>query len=186
MSTIQVLTPTEAAQPADPISLAPRGELPADAHLTLICNGKAKAREVLEMLTEELRGSLSIGEVEIHSKVGAGTPLPAEVTAELAQRSDLVITALGDCGACSAASLHDALQFELHGVPATVIITDVFQRSVASHARELGAEGYHNAVLPHPMSSRDDEHIRRCVHDIAATVLEQLTAAPARSAAPVA
>ena len=185
MTAIQVLSPCETAPVPQPLTLAPRGELPARARLTLICNGKAKAREVLEMLTDELRGALSIGAVELHSKPSAGIPLPADVAAELAQRSDLVVTALGDCGACSAASLHDALQFERHGVPATVVITDIFQRSVAAHARELGAEGYHTVVLPHPMSTRADERIRRCVRDAAAAAVEQLTA-PARSAQAVA
>ena len=185
MTTIQVLSPARSVAEAVPVTLAERVAPSASTRLTLIDNGKAKGREILEMLAQELRALMPIGTVEVFAKTtGAGAPLPADVAAAIAARSDLVITAIGDCGACSACSLHDAIQMELHGVPATVLITDVFQRSVAAHAHALGADGYHTVVLPHPVSSRSDERLRTLVHGVALTAFEQLTV-PARAFATV-
>ena len=176
MTTIRVLSPSRPVAIPAPLTLAPRGVPCAGAHLTLIDNGKPKGREILEMLAEKLRAMMEIGTVEVFAKTtGAGVPLPAAIAAAIAERSDLVITAIGDCGACSACSMHDAVQMELHGVPATVLITDVFQRSVAAHAHALGADGYHMVVLPHPVSSRSDERLRTLVHAVAPIAFEQLT-----------
>lgn len=174
MPRIEVLSPVPAAEPVAPVALAPRQAIPAGAHLTLICNGKPKAREILSFMAQELGETMSLGEVEIFSKPTAAFPITDQQARELAQRSDLVIAALGDCGACSACSLHDAIQMERLGVPATVVITDVFQRTVASFSRTLGVEGYHSVVLPHPVSSRSEERLRRLARESAQTAHDQL------------
>jgi hypothetical protein len=179
MSMIEIISPVGSIEEPSPISLAPRGEVPEGAHLTLIANGKPRAVEILELLAEELGAWLPIGEVEIYRKSSAGRPLEAEVARDLATRADLVIAALGDCGACSACSLHDAVQMELLGIPATVVITDVFQRSTAAHTRTLGLDSYHTVVLPHPVSTRSENRIRQLVHDAAPAARDQLTV-PAR------
>jgi hypothetical protein len=176
MPTIEVLTPVTRTAPAPRMTLAPRGALPDGAHLTLVSNGKPKARELLELLADELRGWLDIGEVELFSKPTAAFPIEPAAARELAGRSHAVIAAIGDCGACSACSLHDAIQFERLGVPATVLITDVFLRTVASFSRTLGADGYHSVVLPHPVSSRSRERLSRLVHEAAPVARDQLIA----------
>jgi hypothetical protein len=183
MSSIEVMVPTKPARVPVPAALAPRDALPEHPHLTLISNGKPKAREFLELLAEELGESLAFGEVELVAKPGASLTIPPAEAEQIAARSDLVIAALGDCGACSACSLHDAVQFERLGVPSTVIITDVFTRSVANFARSLGMPGYHTVVLPHPVSSRDMDRLRRMAADAAPVARDQLAArVPALSA----
>ena len=72
-----------------------------------------------------------------------------------------MIAGLGDCGACSACSLRDAVAFERLGVPATVVITDAFVGHVARFADALGLPGYPALVVPHPVSSKDAEHLAR-------------------------
>jgi hypothetical protein len=71
--------------------------------------------------------------------------------------------------------LHDALKFEQLGVPAAVIITEPFQRLVASQAVRLGAPGYQALVLPHPVWGRTPEQIDRFVRGIADDALRQLS-----------
>lgn len=175
MATIEVLSPVDAAPPAPAFALAPRIGVPAGARLTLVCNGKPKAREVLSFIAEELAAQIDLGAVETFFKPTAAFPITAEEGAEIARRSDFAITALGDCGACSACSLHDALQLERLGVPSTVVITDVFQRPVASFSRSLGVEAYHSIVLPHPVSSRSDARLRELAREAAPSVRDQLT-----------
>jgi hypothetical protein len=175
MSMIEVLSPVASVDETPRTSLAARSELPEGARLVLIANGKPKAREILELLAEELAVWLPIAEVEIFSKSSAGRPLEAETARDLASRADIAIAALGDCGACSACSLHDAVQMELLGIPATVVITDVFTRSTAAHTRSLGLTAYHTVVLPHPVATRSDERIRQLVREVAPAARDHLT-----------
>ncbi|MHB1808526.1 MAG: UGSC family (seleno)protein [Solirubrobacteraceae bacterium] len=180
MTRIEVLSPVASAEPVPALALAPRTASPLHhAHLTLISNGKPRARELLTCIAEELGALIDLGEVEVFSKPTAAFPISVSEARAIAERSDLAIAALGDCGACSACSLHDAVQLERLGVPATVVITDVFQRTIASFSRTLGVEGYHSVVLPHPVSSRSDARLRELARESVLTVRDQLVA-PAR------
>jgi hypothetical protein len=180
MSTITVLTPVDedAAPVPEGVPAAPRGELPERVRITLISNGKPKAREILELVAEAIGATLPVAAVEHVAKPGASAPITPEQAREIAARSDLVLTGLGDCGACSACSLHDAVQLERLGVPATVLITEPFQRPIAAFAAGLGMPGYRTVVLPHPLSSRDTDYLRRVAEDAAPVALDQLVSAP--------
>lgn len=64
---------------------------------------------------------------------------------------------------------------EQHGTPATVLITEPFQRVVATQAARLGAPGYHSLVVPHPVWGKDDDELRALVRAVADRALAQLT-----------
>jgi hypothetical protein len=184
MATIQVLRPDKAEPEPEHAPLAARTPLPEGAHLALIDNGKPQARELLELIAEELRGRLPIGSIEVVSKPSASVPIEAGEARALAERADLVITGLGDCGACSACSVHDAVQLEHLGVPATVVISDVFQGIVQAFSASLGAPGYHQIVVTHPISSKPLEHLRGEAARVADAAADQLAPASTRAAAP--
>jgi hypothetical protein len=74
--------------------------------------------------------------------------------------------------------LHDAIKLELHGTPATVLITEPFQSIVASQAAKLGAPGYHSLVLPHPVWGKDEDALRTLVESVADAAAAQLTKSP--------
>ena len=95
--------------------------------------------------------------------------------AELAATSDLVITGLGDCGACSVCSVGDALRMELAGVPSTVVISDVFVGHVASFAASQGFPAYRTVAVPHPVSSKMITSSLPSRGSVVADVMEQLT-----------
>lgn len=57
--------------------------------------------------------------------------------------------------------MHDAIQLERLGVPATVVITDPFASLVDAFAATLGMPGYPAVVLPHPVSSEDDATLQQ-------------------------
>ena len=63
-------------------------------------------------------------------------------------------------------------------MPATVIITEPFQGPIAAFAAGLGMPGYRTVVLPHPLSSRDTDYLRRVAEDAAPVALDQLVSAP--------
>jgi hypothetical protein len=172
--TIRVHRPVVDSEPAAPVDLAPRTPVVEGARLLLVDNGKPRARDILAMLGEELRGLLPLGSVELVSKPSAAYPLADDEAAEIARRADLAVTGLGDCGACSACSLQDALLLERHGVPATTLVTDVFVANVARFAVNLGAPGYHHLVVPHPVATKSDDQLRRLAASVASAARDQL------------
>ena len=167
----------------EPMQLAERGIPTGGARLALIDNGKANAKKLLTLIAEELRSRVEIAEVEVVSKKSAGAPIDPDTASAVAGRSDLVVTAIGDCGACSACSLHDALQFERMGVPATVVISDPFVNHIAGLSAKLGMPGYPTVVVPHPVSSKDEAHLRKLAASVADTVAANLTASAVAAAA---
>jgi hypothetical protein len=70
--------------------------------------------------------------------------------------------------------LHDAVQLERLGVPATVIITEPFQSLVATFATTLGMPHYPVVVLPHPVSSKDDATLMALALGVAPRVADLL------------
>jgi hypothetical protein len=64
---------------------------------------------------------------------------------------------------------------EQRGTPATVLITEPFQTVVASNAAKLGAPGYHNLTVPHPIWGKDDEGLRELARSVVDKALAQLT-----------
>jgi hypothetical protein len=169
---IEIMVPelTDAPPPAG-IHLAGRHPLPENARITLIDNGKPKAIQLMSMITDGLRERFPIGSVVVFSKGAASRVIDEDEVALIAASSDAVIAGLGDCGACSACSLGDAIKMEIAGVPSTVLISDVFIGNIASFAITMGMPGYHSAVVPHPVSSKDDAQLAI----YAAAVIDQVS-----------
>jgi hypothetical protein len=70
--------------------------------------------------------------------------------------------------------LHDAVMMEQRGIPATVLITEPFQAVVASNAAKLGAPGYHNLTVPHPIWGKDEEGLRELARSVVDKAVAQL------------
>lgn len=72
--------------------------------------------------------------------------------------------------------MHDAIQLEAKGVPAALIITEPFWRIVESFAPTVGAPGYSSVVaVPHPVSSKDHDELKKLALSIADQVCALLT-----------
>jgi hypothetical protein len=70
--------------------------------------------------------------------------------------------------------LHDAIQIEQLGTPATVVITEPFQGLAAAFSGTLGMTGYHNVMVPHPIASKDESQLRAVALHAADNVADQL------------
>lgn len=175
MATIDLLDPVvpEEAPPAD-LRMADRAVPTGPVRLVLIDNGKPRAVPLMEMVAERLGRRIELADVEVYAKGSASRVIDADEAAALAERADLVIAGLGDCGACSACSLGDALRMEGVGVPSTVLISDVFTAHIASFSVTMGMPGYHTAVVPHPVSSKDDDTLAAYADAVVDAVTEQL------------
>lgn len=178
MATIDLLDPVvpEEAPPAD-LRMAERTPPRGPLRLTLIDNGKPRAVPLMEMIAERIGQRVELASVDVYAKGSASRVIDQDEAHALAESSDVVIAGLGDCGACSACSLGDALRMEGVGVPSTVLISDVFTAHIASFAVTMGMPGYHTAVVPHPVSSKDDDALARMADAVADQVVEQLVGA---------
>jgi hypothetical protein len=184
MSTVRLVNPTLAEDPP-PAGRHPAARRPIGmaTRLTLVDNGKPRARELLNLIADGIRARTGLASVRVVSKGSASRVLDDAEVAAIAANSDAVIAGLGDCGACSACSLADALRMEDAGIPSTVLISDVFTGHIASFAVSMGMPGYHSATVPHPVSSKDDAQLARFAADVTDQILGQLSMQPTRDSA---
>jgi len=175
MTTLTVLRPDTRTAVAADVALAARPARRAGLRLTIIDNGKPKARPLMLAIADHLRHDLPDLRVAVVSKSSASWPVGTDEAKEIAAGTDLVLAGLGDCGGCSANSLADAVAMEALGVAATVVITEPFQGLVASYAARLGAPGYPCLVLPHPISSRTDDELAALADKATSSALNLLT-----------
>lgn len=96
MSQITVICPVPPTEPPATVQLAPRGGLPARPVIGLVDNRKPHARELLELLAQELQSRLGGADVVLVQKAGAGHPLTPEQASDMAARAHIVITGVGD------------------------------------------------------------------------------------------
>jgi hypothetical protein len=96
MSRITVYRPVATEEPPATVELARRRPLPERPVIGLVDNRKPHARELLELLAEELRGRLGDAEIILVRKPGAGHPLDPEQASDMAARAHIVITGVGD------------------------------------------------------------------------------------------
>jgi hypothetical protein len=55
-----------------------------------------------------------------------------------------------------------------------VVISDVFIGHIAAFSVTMGMPGYHNAVVPHPVSSKDDEQLAAYAASVVGVIATQL------------
>ena len=56
--------------------------------------------------------------------------------------------------------MHDIIEFEKRGIPATVVITQAFLKAAEFQFRSKGMGGHPCIVLPHPISNLRPAEIR--------------------------
>jgi hypothetical protein len=56
--------------------------------------------------------------------------------------------------------VHDTIEFEKRGIPATVIITQAFHNAAVFQFRSRGMEGHPYIEMPHPISTLKPEEMR--------------------------
>ncbi len=57
-------------------------------------------------------------------------------------------------------SVHDTIEFERRGIPATVVITTAFLKAAEFQFRGRGMGGHPFVALPHPISNLKPEEVR--------------------------
>jgi hypothetical protein len=97
MAKIVVLRPDVPTPVPSEFRLAARAELPKKIVIGLVGNGKPFAKELLELLADDLRTRLDReAEVELLAKPSAAYSISDNEALQLAARAHVVITGLGD------------------------------------------------------------------------------------------
>ena len=73
-------------------------------------------------------------------------------------------------------SVHDTVEFEKRGIPATVIITRAFTNAAVQQFRNKGMEGHPFIELPHPVSNLTPAQMRDVTLRHVENMVRQLTA----------
>jgi hypothetical protein len=73
-------------------------------------------------------------------------------------------------------SVHDVVEFEKRGIPATVFLTQVFKNAAVVQFRSKGMDGHPYIELPHPISNLKPEEMRAVALRYVDQLVRQLTA----------
>ncbi len=72
-------------------------------------------------------------------------------------------------------SVHDAVEFEKRGIPATVILTQIFKNAAIHQFKSRGMEGHPLIELPHPISNLTPQEMRLVTLKYVDQLVRQLT-----------
>ena len=72
-------------------------------------------------------------------------------------------------------SVHDAVEFEKRGIPATVFLTSTFRNAAVHAFRAKGMDGHPFIELPHPISNLEPEAMRAITRGFVEQFVKQLT-----------
>lgn len=141
-------------------TLSPRPVSLKGLTLGLLDNTKPNATMLLHEIAKELQEHYGAGESRLYTKEYFGTPLSQQLLEQIVAECDVVITAVGDCGSCSAATVADGILFERAGIPTASIISDSFMMSGQAMAAVQGFPGFDFYAVQHPMASLSAEEVR--------------------------
>ena len=72
-------------------------------------------------------------------------------------------------------SVHDTVEFEKRGIPATMILTSVFTNAAIHQFRTRGLEGHPFIELPHPISNLTHDEMHALTLQYVDLLVRQLT-----------
>ncbi|HEX6195472.1 MAG TPA: UGSC family (seleno)protein [Jiangellaceae bacterium] len=156
-----LLDPTGMDERATEDTLAPRPGSLRGLTVGLLDNTKVNATPLLQEIGDVLTSRYGAGSTRMYTKDYFGTPVKDDLLRQIAEECDVVVTAVGDCGSCSAATVADGILFERAGIPAVSICSDSFRMSGAAMARVEGFPGFEFLTVEHPMASLHAEQIRQ-------------------------
>jgi hypothetical protein len=71
--------------------------------------------------------------------------------------------------------VHDAVEFEKRGIPATVILTQIFKNAAVHQFKSRGMEGHPMIELPHPIANLSYEQMHALTLRYVDQLVRQLT-----------
>ena len=135
------------------VPIAPRPKQLDGLRLGILDNSKWNANKILRASMTALEKTVKFGGVNYYVKQSFSKDAAPELIAEIAAHSDLVLTAIGDCGSCCSCCIRDSVALEKLGIPSAAIITTEFERETELTRIAIGMQGLIPIVIDHPVSS---------------------------------
>lgn len=170
-----IFDPTGAPAAVGETALAPRLESLAGRRVALLDNGKRNASRYLDHLGRRLVDDYGVAATVVGVKPSVSAPYPREQFVELLEDVDAFVTAVGDCGSCSAGSVVDAAIAEELGTPAVAICTDQFRSGAETVARLRDLPARSVVLIDHPVGNLPDEQLEARASTSVAAVVDVLT-----------
>lgn len=73
-------------------------------------------------------------------------------------------------------SVHDTVEFEKRGIPATLFLTQAFRNAAVYQFRGKGMEGHPFIEMPHPVSNLTPDEMRTLTLKYVEQMVRQVTA----------
>ena len=70
--------------------------------------------------------------------------------------------------------MHDTVQFEKRGIPATTIITEAFKPAAEFQFRGKGMAGHEFIQFPHPVSNLSKNDMRKVTYEFVDRIVPQI------------
>jgi len=134
--------------------------------LGILDNSKWNANKLLRGASQALGDRIKFASINYYTKHSFSKDASPELIAKIAAESDLVLTAIGDCGSCTSACVRDAIEFEKLGIPSAVIVTTEFVRETELTRQAVGMCSLEPVVISHPVSSITAEEVAVRVQQI--------------------
>ncbi|GAA3661840.1 UGSC family (seleno)protein [Microbacterium marinilacus] len=169
-----LLDPTGMDERSDESTLSPRPTSLRGLSVGLLDNTKVNATQLLEEISKLLKEQYGAGAARLYTKDYFGTPVKEELLEQIVADSDIVVTAVGDCGSCSAATVADGILFERAGVPTVSIVSSAFYPSGQAMATVQGFPGFDFAAVQHPMASLSGDEVRERARQVVPEIVRIL------------
>jgi hypothetical protein len=144
----------------------------AGATVALVDNGKPRTSELLLAIAEGLAAMYPTMKVVGPFLTDTAFLASEEQLDDIAAQCDIVLNGLGDCGSCSASSIHVVADFAARGIPAIAMCTKPFVLTAREIAARRGMPDLPFVVLEHPLSSLPSEELRERAREAIGQVLD--------------
>jgi hypothetical protein len=113
-------------------------------------NNKQNAAEIQEAIAAAWTAEFGV-QARFYKKFNASAPADPALLAQIAAECDAVVTGSGDCGSCTAGTVHDTVALRSEGVPAVMLATESFVGLAQMQARALHDQALDLIVVTHPI-----------------------------------
>ena len=134
--------------------------------LGILDNSKWNANKLLRGASAALSANINFAAVNYYVKQSFSKDAAPELIEQIVRESDIVLTAIGDCGSCCSCCIRDAVALEKLGIPSAAIITAEFEKETELTLQALGMPNFAPVVIDHPVSSIMPDEIERRVRQI--------------------
>lgn len=113
-------------------------------------NNKQNCSEIQQLLAVSWEVEHGI-EPRFYKKLNASAPADTVLIEQIAAECDAVITGSGDCGSCTAGTVHDSIALRRLGLPVAMLVTESFVDLARMQAHALGDDALDLVVMTHPI-----------------------------------